>query len=111
VPLCGVLFAAPVTRHILPLSLILFFASLGFAVVGSVFAGMLLRSRAREVLLAVTLFPVVTPALIAGSNGTGALWGDPGALLMALFLVDFLTVFVAIFLDDSLCAFESLVIE
>jgi heme exporter protein B len=111
VPLLGILFAAPVGRHLGHLCLILTFATLGFAVVGSAFAGMLLRSRAREVLLAVTLFPVVTPALIAGSEGTGALWTTPAALPQAWFWIRFLAVFDAIFLAVSLWAFESLVIE
>jgi heme exporter protein B len=109
VPLLGFLFSAPIDRNALPLVAILILVTVGFAVVGSVFAGMLLPTRARDVLLAVTLFPVVTPALIAGIKGTAALW--IGVLPEAYFWIKFLVVFDAIFLAVSLWSFESLVVE
>ena len=109
VPLVGFLFSAPVDRAPLALIAILILVTVGFAVVGSVFAGMLLPTRARDVLLAVTLYPVVTPALIAGIKGTAAVW--TGVLPEAYFWIKFLVVFDAIFLAVSLWSFESLVVE
>jgi heme exporter protein CcmB len=111
VPLLALLLRAPIDRAPVLLALILVLATIGFAVVGSVFAGMLLPTRAREVLLAVILYPVVTPALIAGIKGTAAIWADPAQLPQGLFWIKFLAVFDAIFLAVSLWAFESLVVE
>jgi len=111
VPLLGVLFGAPVGNEPLLLVCLLVLVTIGFAVVGAVFAGMLLPTRARDVLLAVTLYPVATPALIAGIKGTAALWSPGDALPQTLFWIKFLVVFDAIFLAVSLWAFESLVVE
>jgi hypothetical protein len=57
----------------------------------------------------VTLYPVVTPALIGGIKGTAAVW--TGALPEAYFWIKFLFVFDAIFLAVALWSFESLVVE
>lgn len=111
VPLLALLVGAPIDREPLLLVLILLLATIGFAVVGSVFAGMLLPTRAREVLLAVVLFPVVTPALVAGIKGTAAIWADPSLTDQALFWMKFLVVFDAIFIAVSLWAFEAVVVE
>jgi heme exporter protein CcmB len=111
VPLVALLFSAPVLSQPLELAGLLILATIGFATVGSVFAAMLLRSRAREVLLPVMLFPVIVPALIAGTKGTSAIWMDPPELAVAHFWLKFLAVFDAIFLSVALWAFESLVVE
>jgi len=111
VPLLGLLVGAPVDRSPGLLVLLLVLASVGFAVVGSVFAGMLLPTRAREVLLAVILYPVVTPALVAGIKGTAAVWAEPSQLAQAYFWIKFLLVFDAIFIAVSLWAFEAVVVE
>src|SRR5262249_14890836 len=111
VPLLGILFGAPVLNEAHLLLCLLVLVTVGFAVVGSVFAGMLLPTPARDVLLAVTLYPVATPALIAGIKGTSAVWGVAEELPQALFWIKFLVVYDAIFLAVSLWAFESLVVE
>ena len=111
VPLVALLFNAPVDRQPVELALLLVLVTIGFATVGSVFAATLMRSRAREVLLAVMLYPVIIPALIAGSKGTSALWMDPSELAVAHFWIKFLVVFDAIFILVALWSFESLVVE
>jgi heme exporter protein B len=111
IPMLGVLFGTNLgaSPHVLALLLVL--VTIGYSVVGSTFAGMLLRTRARQVLLAVILYPILTPALIAGVKGTAALWSEPESVREALFWCKFLAVFDGIFLVVSLWAFESLVIE
>jgi heme exporter protein CcmB len=111
VPMVALLFRAPVGSHALELVALLGLATIGFATVGCVFSGMLMRSRAREVLLAVMLYPIVIPALIAGTKGTAAIWMDPPELGVAHFWIKFLLVFDAIFIMAALWAFESLVVE
>lgn len=111
VALATLLFGAPVDRNPHALVALVVLAVVGFAVVGSVFAGMLLRVRAKEVLLAVILYPILMPALMAGTKGTAAAWGTAESLPEAWFWIKFLAVFDAIFLSVSLWAFESLVVE
>jgi heme exporter protein CcmB len=111
VPLVGVLFRADFARRPLELGATLALADVGFAVVGSAFAAMLLRSRSRDVLLPVVLYPVLVPMLIAGTKATAALLEAAPDLAVAGFWLRFLLVYDAIFLVVSLWIFESLVIE
>ena len=111
VPLVGLLFGAPITAAPLELLLLLLLATLGFAVVGACFAAVLLRSRMREVLLPVVVYPILIPALIAGAKGTAALFSAPPTLPVAHFWLKFLLVFDVLFLMAALWAFESMVIE
>jgi heme exporter protein CcmB len=111
VPLIAFLFGAPLFRHPLPLALTLVLATVGIAVVGSVFAAMLLRSRARDVLLPVVLFPILVPLLIAATKSTGALVQPAAEPAVAYFWVEFLLAFDAVFVAVALWSFESLVIE
>lgn len=109
VPLVGVFFQAPIGTGLGTLIGLVVLATIGFSIVGSTFAAMLLRARMREVLLPVLVYPILVPALIAGSKGTSGLWaGQPE---VAWFWLKFLFVFDAIFLTVALWAFESLVVE
>lgn len=110
-PLMGLFFDAPLLAHPFLLALLLVLTTIGFGVVGSVFAAMLLPSRMRGVLLPVVLYPIVMPALIAGSKGTVALFAEPAQLSVARFWISFLVVYDALFIAVALWAFESLVIE
>lgn len=117
VPLVAVLFNAPLFDNPLPLVLILVLATVGFAVVGSVFAAMLLRARSRDVLLPVVLYPILVPLLIASTKGTAALLagvneiGGTADLETAYFWIQFLLVYDGLFTVTALWTFESLVIE
>ncbi|MFT7623680.1 MAG: heme exporter protein B [Myxococcota bacterium] len=54
--------------------------TIGFALIGTLFAAMLLNSRLKDVMLPIIVYPLVTPVLIAGVQSTRALFmGDPGA--------------------------------
>jgi heme exporter protein B len=67
----------------LPLLLILFLGTLGFAAVGTVFSGLAVNTRTREVLLPVLLFPVMLPVLMAGIRATiGFMEGETLAAMM-----------------------------
>ena len=48
--------------------------TIGFALIGTLFAAMLLSTRLRDVLLPIVVYPLVTPVLIAGVQGTRALF-------------------------------------
>ena len=117
VPMIVVLFAAPLFDHAVPLILVLVLATVGYAVIGCVFAAMLLRVRSRDVLLPVVLYPILVPLLIAGTKATGTLLegaGDPTARIdfdTVYFWIQFLAVYDMVFIVVALWTFESLVIE
>ncbi len=84
----------------LPLLLILFLGTLGFAVVGSIFSALAVNTRTREILLPVLLFPIMLPVLMAGIRATiGFMEGDTLADMMKwfrlIFFFDILYVVVA----------------
>jgi heme exporter protein B len=108
-PLCWLLFGAPLFAHPFMLALALLLGTFGIAVVGSTFAGVLLRTRARDVLLPVVLYPLLVPLLLAGSKATGALL--EGSVDEGWTWIQILVAYDALFLVASLWSFESLVIE
>jgi heme exporter protein B len=66
----GVLFNLSLTPVLGPLVLLLGLGTLGFAAAGNLFAAMGVRTSARDLVLAVALFPVIAPALLCGVVGT-----------------------------------------
>lgn len=104
----GVLFQVQIPAGWPILLVIFFLGALGLVTLGTFYAAMASRSRAREVLLPLLLFPMLVPVLLASMEATKALlggnvMGDAGAWarLLAAFDVVF---FVATFL-----AFESVI--
>ncbi len=60
------------------LALIVVLGSIGFAAVGTFYAGVTVRMQAREVLLPLLMLPVIAPLLLAAVKATSAaLGGDP----------------------------------
>lgn len=109
VPLVWLLFDAPLLDHPLELAIILVLATAGVAVVGSTFAAMLMRTRSRDVLLPVTLYPILVPLLIAAIKSTAGLVADDPP--QTWFWIRFLLVYDTLFVIAALWSFESLVIE
>ncbi len=85
--------------------------TIGYTVVGTLLAAMLLRARAQDVLLAVVFYPLILPVLIVGVKATGALlepevvWAELGVWLRLLVLFDI------VFLVAGLWIFEPLVMD
>jgi heme exporter protein B len=112
VPLIMILFDAPIGTNLPRLLALLFLTTTAFAIVGSVFAGMLLPTRARAVLLPIALYPILTPAFLAATKGTAAIWiGGKAGMAESAFWLKFLAVYDSLFLLASLWMFESLVVE
>ncbi len=109
VPLVALFFDAPVFNNPVSLLFTLVLGTIGFSVVGSVFAAMLLKTGSRDVLLPVVLYPILVPLFIAAIKATQA--SLEGALPDAWFWIRFLAVYDTIFLVAALWTFESLVIE
>lgn len=78
VPLVAILFhveLAPWLARLLP---VLGLGTLGFVLAGTLFGAMTVRTRSRDLVLGVVLFPLVTPALLASVVATrGILGGEP----------------------------------
>lgn len=111
VPMAGVMFQAPLLRH--PFLLFAFVATgtIGFAAVGTLFAAMLLRTRSRDVLLPVLLYPITVPVMIAGVRGTAAIFQADVDLPMARLWLSMLVFFDAIFVTLALWTFEAVMTE
>jgi heme exporter protein B len=74
----GVLFAVDVGRAPLPLLVTVVLGAAGVAAVGTFYAGITVRLRAREVMLPLLMLPVLAPLLLAAVKATSAaLSGDP----------------------------------
>ena len=66
----AVLFNLELLPVLGPMVLLLVLGTIGFAAVGNLFAAMGVRTSARDLVLAVALFPVIAPALLCGVVGT-----------------------------------------
>ena len=111
VPLVALLFQAPLLARPLLTGALLLLGTLGFCAVGTLFAAMLVRSRSRDVLLPVVLYPITIPVIIAGVRGTAAVLGDPPDVAMAQFWIALLAFFDLVFIVLSLWTFEPLMTE
>ncbi|MCU0622467.1 MAG: heme exporter protein CcmB [Gemmatimonadaceae bacterium] len=76
IPLAGIFYHVAVPELWGRVLGVLFLGTVGFVTLGTVYAAMASRSRAREVLLPLLLFPMLVPVLIAATEATGALLID-----------------------------------
>ncbi len=100
-PTAAFLYDLPIARTILPLGAVIALGTTGFVTLGTFYAAMASRLRAREVLLPLLLFPMLIPLLVAAVEATGAVlsgdaMGDAGAWMRLLAVFD-LVFFVAAF--------------
>jgi heme exporter protein B len=108
VPVGIVLFQVRVPARWPALVAVMLLGVVGLVTLGTFYAAMASRSRAREVLLPLLLFPMLVPVLLAAMEATKALLGgnvmsDAGAW------VKLLAVFDVIFLFATFLAFEAVI--
>jgi heme exporter protein B len=109
VPMAVVFYNLPL-QHIGGFLTILFLGTFGFVTLGTFYAAMSSRVRAREVLLPLLLFPMLVPLLLAAVQGTTALLaGDP--MGEAGSWIRLLVAFDVIFLVAAFLAFEHVIAE
>lgn len=111
VPLVAFLFAAPIFDRPLLLVVLLVLGTVGFSAVGTLFAAMLVRARSRDTLLAVLLYPITVPVMIAGVRGTSALFQIEPDLAMAQLWIALLAFWDVVFITLALWTFEPLMTE
>jgi heme exporter protein B len=111
VPLVALLFDAPLLggERLPHLALLLVLGTVGYAAVGSLFGALLARTRGRDILLGILLYPIIIPVLIAGARGSEALLARPLDRATAWFWSELLLVFDAVFITVALWVYEPLV--
>jgi heme exporter protein B len=110
VPVAAVLFHVPIMEALPGVIAVLLLGTFGFVTLGTFYAAMSSRARAREVLLPLLLFPMLIPLLLGAVQGTAAfLEGDAmgygGAWLRLLVAFDL------VFLVAAFWAFEHVLDE
>jgi heme exporter protein CcmB len=111
VPLVAFMFQAPLFRYPALMAGLLLTGTLGFAAVGTLFAAMLVRTRSRDVLLPLLLYPITVPVIIAGVRGTAALLQTDADLPMARAWLSMLVFFDVVFITLALWTFEAVMTE
>jgi heme exporter protein B len=106
-PLCALLFAVDLARSGPGLVLLALLATPGLACAGTLFGAMTAKTAARDLMLAIVLFPLISPSLLSAVVATRELLG--GAAIEEL--GDFyklLTTFDLVFLAGGLGLFGAL---
>lgn len=81
-PLLALLLHAPFGEHAGGVALLLALGTLGFVGAGTLFGALTVKTRARDLVLAVVLYPLASPGLLCGVVGTRELLaGHGGAAL------------------------------
>jgi heme exporter protein B len=111
VPLIAVLFHVPLFARPLLLAALLLLGTIGFSSVGTLFAAMLVRTRTRDVMLPILLYPITVPVIIAGVLGTSALLQTPVDEPIVTLWIGLLTFFDVVFVTLALWMFEPLMTE
>ena len=107
VPLVALFFHVDLVPVIGPLLLLLFLGTVGFVSAGTLFATMSVRTRARDLMLSVVVFPLITPALLSGVVATRELFGG-ASLTETLQWARIMLAFDLLFLTGGVILFETL---
>jgi heme exporter protein B len=108
VPVAIVLFGVRAGGGWLPQIGVLVLGTVGFVALGTFYAAMASRSRAREVLLPLLLFPMLVPVLLSAAEASQAMFaGDP--MRQAGAWIKLLATFDVIFVVASVFAFEHVI--
>lgn len=75
VPLVAMLFHIDLVPVFVPLVGVLLLGTIGFVAAGTLFSAMTVRSTTRDLAISVVLFPLVSPALLAGVVATREILG------------------------------------
>jgi heme exporter protein B len=110
VPAAALLYDLPVLEAPGRLAAVLLLGTFGFVTLGTFYAAMASRLRAREVLLPLLLFPMLIPLLVAAVEATSALLGGD-LMARAGAWMRLLVAFDVVFFVAALFAFEYVIEE
>jgi heme exporter protein B len=108
VPLVALFVHVWLPPVLLPLAALLLLGTVGFVAAGTLFSAMTVRTRARELVLSVVLFPLIAPALLAGVVATREVFGGAG-LAETLGWIRILAAFDVVFVAGGVLLFEPLI--
>jgi heme exporter protein CcmB len=111
VPLMALLFQAAFFRVPTLFIATLAAGTVGLVAVGSLFAAMLVRTRSRDVLLPVLLYPTIVPVLLGCVRATAALLQPTPDLPMARMWLGILASYDAVFVTLALWMFDAVTAE
>jgi heme exporter protein B len=111
VPVVALMFQAPLFGYPLLMGALLGTGTIGFAAVGTLFAAMLVRTRSRDVMLPILLYPITVPVIIAGVRGTAALLQAEVDVPMARAWLSMLVFFDIVFITLALWTFEAVLTD
>jgi len=101
-PLAAIFYHIPVIEAFPGLAIVMLLGTFGFVTLGTFYAAVASRVRAREVLLPLLLFPMLIPLLVASVEATTALlagdpMGDAGTWVRLLIVYDLIFFVAALF--------------
>jgi heme exporter protein B len=108
IPAAAVLYDIPVWQVMAPLALVMVLGTIGFVTLGTFYAAMASRLRAREVLLPLLLFPMLIPLLLSAVQATRVIL-DPTVVSDLSAWLRLLGLFDVIFFVSALFAFEHVI--
>jgi heme exporter protein B len=108
VPVTALFFSVDLIRNGPGIVLLCVAATPGIAAAGTLFGAMTVRTRARDLVLASVLFPLLAPSLLAAVAGTRALLGG-ASLVELLDYLEIMGVFGAVFVAGGLGLFDLLI--
>lgn len=106
-PTVGIFFHLEPDLTLLVVALITVLTCFGFAAAGTLFAALTVQTRARDLMLSVVVFPLVTPTLLAGVLGAREVLGG-APLAQALDWLLLLAACDLLFLSAGVVLFETL---
>ena len=110
VPIATLMYALPTGNSPLKLISVLVLGTIGFVALGTFYAAMASRVRAREVLLPLLLFPMLVPLLVGAVQATTAIM-NKDLLNSSGTWIRLLVVFDLIFLVACVLAFDYVIEE
>ena len=106
----SVLYNVDIGQALLPMLAILLLTTWGFAAVGTLFSAVSVGLKTRDVLLAILLFPVMVPVILAAAKSSGAVLDGRG-LADAYNWLALLVVYDIVFFVVSILTFDYVVEE
>ncbi|EYF00413.1 heme exporter protein CcmB [Chondromyces apiculatus] len=108
IPVAALLFSVDLRKVALGLFLLCVAATPGIAASGTLFGAMTVRTRARDLVLASVLFPLLAPTMLAAVAGTRELFGGAPVGELTDYLI-LMGVFDVVFVAGGLGLFELLI--
>jgi len=109
-PLVALLLHAPVFEHLGGFALLVLLGTVGFVAAGTLFGALVAKTRARDLTLAVVLYPLVSPALLCGAVATRELLGGATLAQVGDWL-KMLVIFDLVFIGGGIALLDVLLSE